>query len=459
MYPTSMNKILSSSFIWIKRNSRLSEHVLIKKLMKKNHSAQYHFFLMMLMLFFISLSTFSQDRNKLEKERERLKKEIEFTEKLLSETSENKQLSLSQLETLKQQIQLREKMMNNINKELNVISDQLDETTAIITALENDLQELKTEYSGMLYNLYKNRSSINQLIFIFNAGSFNDAFNRLKYLQQFSQFRKRQAELIEETKQSLQRKKGEQQERRTEKQKLLDAEQAERAKLNKEIQEKDRLVSSLQQQERKLREDIESKKRAAENLNKKIEEIIKKEIEKAKKEAELLAIKKAKEAEKTGVKVETKTNVLNLTPEAAKLSADFSGNQGKLPWPVDKGHITQGFGKAKHPVLKYVEVNNNGIDIRTTENSQVRSLFQGTVVTVMYNPGFQRAVMIRHGEYFTVYSNLKDVFVRSGDEVNTKQPIGLVHTDEKDGESKVHLEIWKGTQLLNPALWLFPNNP
>ena len=106
-----------------------------------------------------------------------------------------------------------------------------------------------------------------------------------------------------------------------------------------------------------------------------------------------------------------------------------------------------------------MEVNNNGIDIRTTENAQVRSLFQGTVVTVMYNPGFQRAVMIRHGEYFTVYSNLKDVFVRSGDEVNTKQPIGLVHTDEKDGESKVHLEIWKGTQLLNPALWLFPNNP
>lgn len=405
------------------------------------------FFLFFLLLSFTA--AFSQDRDKLEKERKKLEQEIEYTKKLLQETNESKQLSLNQLQTLRQQIQLREKVIGNINKEMQMIDEQLDETSAIIDALEKDLVKLKEEYAGMLYNMYKNRSALNQLIFIFNAKGFNDAFARLRYLQQFGEFRKKQAQLIEETKLTLEKKRQEQTGRKTDKQKLLDAEQGQRSKLSEEMQEKDKIVASLQKQEKTLKEDIEKKRQAADNLSKKIEEIIKREIEAAKKKAE-------EEAAKSNTTA--KTNVLSLTPEAAKLTASFAGNQGRLPWPVERGVICETFGEHDHAVLKYVKIVNNGVDICTNANAQARALFQGTVVTVMYNPGFQRAVMIRHGEYFTVYSNLKEVFVRSGDEVTVKQPLGIVSTDEKNSESKVHLELWKGTQKLNPALWIYPNN-
>jgi septal ring factor EnvC (AmiA/AmiB activator) len=353
-------------------------------------------------------------------------------------------------------VQLREKVIANINREMEMIDDQLDETNSIIRALEKDLQELKGEYAGMLYNMYKNRSSLNQLIFLFNARGFNDAIARVRYLQQFGDFRKKQAQLIEETKETLERKRQEQVGRKAEKQKLLADEEAQRSKLDEEMKEVDKMIASLKQQERKLNQDIQKKQQDADLLSRKIEELILKEIEAAKKKAEEEAAAKAKTT--TPAKAGTKTSVLSATPEAAKLSADFASNQGRLPWPVEQGIISETFGTHPHPVLKYVTVVNNGIDIKTKENAQVRSLFQGTVVTVMYNPGFQRAVMVRHGEYFTVYSNLKEVFVRSGEEITTKQPIGLVYTDEKEGASKVHLEIWKNTQKLNPALWIYPNN-
>lgn len=411
-----------------------------------NSKASLIFLLLTLFIFFPS---YSQDREKLEKERKKLEQEIAYTKKLLKETSENKQLTLNQLQTLRQQIQLREKVISNINKEMSVIDEQLDETSAIILALEEDLVELKKEYAGMLYNMYKNRSALNQLIFIFNAESFNDAFARVRYLQQFGEFRKKQAQVIEETKLSLERKRQEQISRRTDKQKLLETEQSQRKKLDEEKEETNKIIAQLKKQEKELSADLDKKKQAADNLSKKIEEIIKREIEAAKKKAEL-------EAAKT--KTAGKTNVLSATPEAAKLSANFASNQGRLPWPVEKGVICEAFGEHAHPVLKAIKVVNNGIDVCTNANAQTRSLFQGTVVTVMYNPGFQRAVMVRHGEYFTVYSNLKEVLVRSGDEVTVKQPLGLVYTDEKSGESKVHLELWKGTQKLNPALWIYPNS-
>lgn len=417
------------------------------------------FALILFFTLFLFFPSYSQDREKLEKERTKLNKEIEYTQKLLKETSDNKTQSLNQLQTLRQQIQLREKMIGNINKEMNVIDEQLDETSAIIVALEKDLVELKKEYAGMLYNMYKNRSALNQLIFIFNAESFNDAFARIRYLQQFGEFRKKQAQVIEATKLSLERKREEQAARKTDKQKLLQAEQGQRTKLNEEISEKDKLVASLEQKAAMLRKDIEKKKQDADLLTKKIEDIIRREIEKAKAEAERKAKEEAAKKTAAATKpVATGTKVLSATPEAAKLTAGFSSNQGRLPWPVEKGVICETFGEHDHPVLKHVKIVNNGVDVCTNANAQARTIFQGTVVTVMYNPGFQRAVMVRHGEYFTVYSNLKEVLVRSGDEVTVKQPIGLVYTDEKAGESKVHLELWKGTQKLNPALWMYPNN-
>ena len=395
---------------------------------------------LILMVFLLS----GQDREELEKERKKLLTDIDFTRKLLDKTSEDKKLSIDQLETLKRQIGLREKMINNIAEDIDVLSSGIDETNDIISALERDLEELKSSYAKMLYSIYKNRSSINELVFLFSSKSFNDALKRARYIQQYSQFRKRQAELIEETKLALTNKTSEQQKKRSRKEKLLEEEQEQRNQLESERRQKDKMIATLQQQEKKLRKEIEQKQEDAEKLNDKIQQIIEREIAAAKKEAT--------EAEKKG-------NVLALAPEYAKLSADFSANQGKLPWPVDRGIISSTFGEHQHPVLKYVKTVNNGVDIKTYDNAKVRAVFAGTVISVVYNPSFQRAIIVRHGDYFTVYSNLREVYVKSGDDVSIKQVIGAVFTDDREGKSDVHFEVWKGTQKLNPALWIYSQNP
>ncbi len=191
-------------------------------------------------------------------------------------------------------------------------------------------------------------------------------------------------------------------------------------------------MHSLKEKERELVAEIEQKKETARELKKTIEDLIKKQMEAAKEEGKL-----------------------SLTPEASKLSANFKKNKGKLPWPVDKGVITSSFGKHPHPVLERVEVKNNGVDIKSNKGASVRAVFSGKVKNVMYNPSFHRAVMIQHGNYFTVYSNLSEVFVEAGQEVGTKQSIGKVYYNEDKGKAQIHLEVWKGTETLNPQEWLY----
>lgn len=401
------------------------------------------FLLLIIGFLLLSISIFGQQRAELEKQRKELLKEINLTKQLLEETSASKQKSLSQLNTLEKQIELRQKIIINISKELASLSASIKETESVINSLEKDLKELKDSYAELLVHAYKNRSEMNELIFIFSSKSFNDAFNRMKYLQRYGEFRKTQAQLIENTKKTLTGKLSDLEKKKAEKQRLLNDQKRQKEKLDAERREKDNIVSDLLSQERKLKRDLKKKQNTAEKLNEKIEEIIQREIELAKQKA--AAQNKAK---KEG------SDALRDTPESAQLSADFSSNMGKLPWPVEKGIISSRFGKHMHPILK-VETFNNGIDIKTNRNAEVRAIFDGEVVSVVYNPGFQRAVIIRHGEYFTVYSNLKDVLVKTGDAIKGKQTIGAVFTDEEENKTEVHFEVWKGTKKLNPALWIY----
>lgn len=401
------------------------------------------FFILVIAFLLLNTIVFGQQRSQLENQRKELLKEINLTKQLLEETSANKKKSLSQLNTLEKQIELRQKVIINISKEIASLSASIKEIESVITSLENDLQELKDSYAELLVNVYKNRSEMNELIFIFSSKSFNDAFQRMKYLQRYGEFRKTQAQLIENTKKTLSGKLSDLEKKKAEKQRLFNDQKRQKEKLDNERKEKDEIINELLSQERKLKKNLKKQQDNAEKLNKKIEEIIQREIELARKKAEVQN-KEKKEG----------SNVLRDTPESAQLSADFSANMGKLPWPVQKGIISSRFGKHQHPILK-VETFNNGIDIKTNQNAEVRSIFKGEVVSVVYNPGFQRAVIIRHGEYFTVYSNLKDVIVKTGDTVKEKQTIGAVYTDTEENKTEVHLEVWKGTKKLNPALWIY----
>ena len=384
---------------------------------------------------------FCQNKKDLETKKEQLHKDIEFTNKLLEETKKNKSVSLNHLVTLNKKISIREELIRTINSEIGMLQDQINETNSLITSLEKDIKKLKDEYAKMIYFAYKNQSSYNRLMFIFAAKDFNQAYKRLKYFQQYSEYRKTQKELIIKTQQVLSSKKGDLENKKTAKTELLNNEQNEKQMLSSEKTEQVEVLNSLQEKEKDLKTQLKKKQKDEEKLNKAIEDIIRREIEEARKRAE-------KEGRKT-------TAAFALTPEAQKLSDDFASNKGKLPWPVEQGVITETFGEHPHPVLKGIVTKNNGVDINSNKGAVARAVFDGEVSGVVVIPGAYKAVLVRHGEYLSVYSNLEEVYVKMGDKITTKQNIGLIHTNDEDSKTEVHLEIWKGTTKMDPENWLF----
>ncbi len=386
--------------------------------------------------------SFAQSKKDLEKKKAQIHKDIEFTNKLLDETKSKKKGSLNELVILNKKIVIREELIGTISDEIDILNRQIEETNSIIRAMEYDLRKLKDEYAKMIIFAYRNKGAYNRLMFLFASKDFNQAYKRIKYLQQYSDYRKRQVRLIVKVQLTLNDKKQELEGKRATKRDLLGSQEREKVELKSEKNEQVVLFNSLQDKEKQLKADLKEKQKAEERLNRAIEDIIKREIDKAR-----LA------AEKKGKKNVTSANVFSMTPESQKLSDDFSGNKGRLPWPVDQGVITGTFGDHPHPVLKGIRVKNNGIDINSNKGALARTIFEGEVTGVVVIPGAYKAVIIRHGEFLTVYSNLEQVYVKMGDKVILKQSIGAIHTDE-DSKTEVHLEIWKGTTKLDPSNWL-----
>ncbi|MEO6166766.1 MAG: peptidoglycan DD-metalloendopeptidase family protein [Chitinophagales bacterium] len=397
-----------------------------------------------LLVFFLTtgFSSFAQtSKDDLENKKEQLIKEIETMQKELDKTKKSKTATLGQLAALKKQIGSREKLIGNYNSQINQIDKEISTKVRTVRALDRDLDTLRINYANMVYYAYKHRSAYDKLLFLFSAQDFNDAFLRLKYIKRYSAYRRMQAELIRTTQKDLSKKMTQLKTQRTEKKQVLTEQEEQKKKLAKEKTEKDKLAKTFSSQEKTLKANMAKKKKEQDLLKKQIADFIRKEIEDAKKKAG------------TSGKTSSSSSSLGLTPEAAALSASFATNQGKLPWPVTKGEIIENFGEHEHPILENVKTKNNGVDIKTAGGADARAVFKGTVVSIISNPGYHKGVLIKHGEYFTVYSNLATVKVKANQEVDTKQSIGTVYSNES-GESTVHLEIWKGTTLLNPESWI-----
>jgi septal ring factor EnvC (AmiA/AmiB activator) len=300
----------------------------------------------------------------------------------------------------------------------------------------------------MIYYAYKNRDSYNRLMFIFASTDFEQAILRLKYLQQYSDYRHKQAALIVATQLNLNDRIHDLQVKKSDKGLLLGSQETEKKHLTAEKTEKEQVFTELQDQESKLKRDLEKKKHDAEKLQQAIQRVIEKELEKAQAEA----------AKANANSNKPKTTRLVLTPESQQLSASFASNKGKLPWPVMKGVISEHFGVHPHPLMKDVDINNNGVDIATNNGSLVRAVFEGEVKAVVSMPGAGQFVLIRHGEFFTIYSNLKDIYIKVGDKVKTKENIGSILFDDEDSKTVIHFEVWKGQVKLDPEDWLYKNN-
>lgn len=395
----------------------------------------------LLLILAVCASAFGQQsRKSLEEKRKKLLREIEQTSGLLKQTKENREATFSRYLTLQKQISKRRQLLETMQAEIQLIVENVDRTVEVVNALNDDIGNLKTEYAKMARHAYRQRLTRTDWLFLFSAKSFNDAFRRWQYLRQYDRYRQKQAHLIVETQKTLLDKIAMLEERKQEREHLIDSEKRQSEMLGLEMTAKNRMLEDLKGDEARLARELDQKRTAAEKLSAAIEKVILEEIEKAKK-AERPAVAGS------GPKPST-------TPETNVLSKDFQNNKGKLPWPVKNGVITGYFGRQQHPTIKSVEITNNGIDIRTDQGSPVRAVFEGTVVGTQFIPGFDYMVIIQHGEYYTVYSNLEEVSVKKGDKIAVRQNLGKVSTNRKTNASEVHFEIWREKTRLNPVEWV-----
>lgn len=364
----------------------------------------------------------------LQEEKKENLNQIREAEKILSETKGQKQNTLGELSALSQRIKAQQDLINSIKKELVLLSDEIDENNDIINALSQDIADLKEEYKIMVYLTYKANRGVNKFTFLFSAESFSQFLMRLKYLEQYSEVRKKQADQIMKVQKMLAGQVTLMEGKLDEKNTLLAENLQETKSLNKLKKEQNKVITNLQRQENKLKKDLESKKRAVARLDKLINDIIKSELE------------KSRRAKKSAV--DAKANLSNL----------FVDNRSKLPWPVS-GFVSQKFGRQNHPVLKGIVLENTGINIQTKQNEKVKAIFGGEVRTVAFVPLVGNTVLVSHGDYFTVYAGLKEVFVKTGQKVDIAEQIGTILTN-KDGVSELKFEVRKNAKALDPQLWL-----
>ena len=279
--------------------------------------------------------------------------------------------------------------------------------------------------------------------FVFSSSNFNQLYMRLKYLKQYTESRKKQAEQIEKLSTELANQRIQLDERKIDKEEVLVEEKTEKQKLEVMRKEQQGLVNTLSKKERDIQKQITATKKQQEQLNRMIKTAI---------EAEIRAAETASKKENSTSTKKAGTS-MPMTPEAAALSSSFAGNKGRLPWPVETGIISQGYGTYPHPTLKGIVEENDGIDIRTQPNSNVRTVFDGVVSKITSIPGYGNTLIIKHGEYFTLYSRLKSISVTTGQTIKAKTVIGQVATNA-EGEAVVHFQTWKGLQIMDPATWI-----
>jgi len=382
-----------------------------------------------------------QTRESLERERQRIQEEISLTSQMLEETKKSAEISLNQLVILNNQIIQREELLRNIRNKITFINRRINVLTKETENLNHELEELKNSYANMIRHTYKNRDANHRLKFIFSSQDFNQAYMRMKYMQQYAHHRKLQAEKIQKATEKLEMQISELEENKNQQQELLAEHRKEIQNISREKEEQNQTVQALRNKEQSLLNQLQQHEKEAEELSRAIQKIIEEERRRA-----------AEKARAEGRVAPT--TVFELTPEEQIISDNFYENKGSLPWPSERGIITRPFGEQPHPVLPNIRISNDGINISTTEGAKARAVFEGIVVRVFSVPGGNNAVIIRHGEYLSVYSNLSEVNVRNGQKVYTRQEIGVISTDPRDMKTELHLQIWKGTQKLNPSEWI-----
>lgn len=387
--------------------------------------------LVIFITFFISFSSLNgQTRSELEKQREKTLNEITYVDNLLKTTGKKKAQSINALKIVGNKLNLRESILKSMQEEISLINSRISLNKIAIDMMEEDLVGLKKEYAQAINNSYKIKKGNPELVYILSARDFNQGYKRLKYLQQITKYRRKQSEIILELKSQIETSKQRLENDLRNISDLKANEEQQKRLLQNEQNKRKSIIRSLSSRERQLRQELEQKKSVAKKIEKEIARIIEEERKKA-------------------VKSQT-------TPEQQLIGKNFEENKGRLPWPVVKGIITSKFGIHKHPVLKNLTEDNIGIEITSSEKMKVRSVFEGQVVKVFSISGANMTIIIRHGKYLTVYANIINIKVKSGDNVKLKQELGDVYTDPGSNNCVLKFMIFE-QKYLNPEEWISKN--
>jgi septal ring factor EnvC (AmiA/AmiB activator) len=415
-------------------------------------------------LFLTFVSAFGQSSSTLKKRKDEINKEIAQLKKSRDKIDKSKKLSLNQINLINTQIRLREEKISTINSEIKMLDTKIISNTTEVNTLQSNLEKLKAEYAKMVVFAHKNQGSYHKLMFLFAAKDFNQAYMRLKYIQQSGQFRKKKANEIHNTQTNLKKEISVLDLNKKEKSDLLLDQITEKQTLGKDKIQQSKILNSLSKQDKSLQQQLSKKQKEAAALNSAIQAAVRKEIlaeqKKAAEREKIAAEAKAKAAKTNASTVvketEKKTNleakgssILASSPADAKLSSSFLGSKGRLQKPA-KGIITQGFGQQKY---NNVTVYNPGITIKTEPGETVSAVYSGKVSKVIFLVN-SYTVIIRHGEYFSIYSKLKNVNVSAEQEVQARQSLGSVATDQSDGSTEMQFQIWKGGTPVNPSGWI-----
>lgn len=395
----------------------------------------------------------------LEQQRKEALADIERTSLLLDQTQKTTKDYLRRLNLLSQRILSRKKVISLLGQEIAAIDEQTEGMEKQIRRLEGELKEKQQNYGKSVRSMYRRHSSQDKLLFILSADNFAQSLRRLRYLREYAAWQKKLAADITDKQSEITQKRNELIQTRKEKLALRSEQEQEQHKLQTEEANQQKEVKELNKKKSELQAQLRKKRKQAQQLDRMIEQQIAKEIAeaeaKARAERERLAKANKGKATDTERKADVKGGYAMTKVERA-LSANFAGNRGRLPYPVTGPHtIVASFGEQQHEELKYVRTNNNGIDILTSPGADARAVFNGEVTRIFVVPGFNNSVIVRHGNYLTVYSNLSQVYVKAGDKVSTRQAIGKIFSDAEDGNSTVlHFQLWEEKTKLNPEPWL-----
>ncbi|MDB2606437.1 peptidoglycan DD-metalloendopeptidase family protein [Zobellia sp.] len=382
----------------------------------------------------------NQEQEALEAKREKLQKEIEQINYLLFDQKKKKGNVIDQMEALDNKIKVRQQLINVTNRQSNLLNRKINANIKVISGLRKELEALKDDYAMMIQKGYQSKIQQSKLMFLLSSDDFYQAFKRIQYIKQYTEFRRKQGETIVVKTEELSKLNIGLSAQRKEKDRLVAENLKAKKAMTQEKEDHQELLRTIRKSETKFAAQIRDKQNQAKEIDRQIERLIREAIAASNKESE----KKGDDPSK-----------FLLTPEAAIVANSFTANKGRLIWPVEKGFKSQGFGVYADAIYPGIKHQSNGVVITTDEGTKARAIFRGEVIAILSIPGGNKAVQLKHGNFISTYYNLSNLYVKKGDRIEAKTELGDIYTNRSNGQTKLKFYLHQNTSKLNPEEWVY----